>query len=124
MKGKPDKYGIKILMMNDAKTFYMVNASPYIEKVLTNPDETVPTYCVRTLSTPIHGTIGNITCDNWFTSVELVKKMLKDYSLTMVGTIRKNKRQIPVDFTRSAVVQSSRFAFDPDMTLVSFTPKK
>lgn len=30
---KPDKYGIKIIMLNVSKTFYMLNAIPYIGKI-------------------------------------------------------------------------------------------
>lgn len=52
--------------------------------------------------------------------------MLKEHNLTSVGTFRKNKRQIPVEFTktRSVKVFSSRFAFQKDVTLVTHVPKK
>ncbi|KAJ4430617.1 hypothetical protein ANN_19206 [Periplaneta americana] len=36
----------------------------------------------------------NITGDNWFSSVELVDELLK-VGLTYIGTVRKNKREIP-----------------------------
>lgn len=47
---KLDKYGLKIVMMNDAKTYYMINAIPYIGKVDTRPLESVPSYYVCKLS--------------------------------------------------------------------------
>ena len=58
---------------------FMVNATSYIIKVVPDPGETVPTYYVRTLSTHIHDMNKNITWNNWFTSVDLVKRMLSDF---------------------------------------------
>ncbi|XP_018403103.1 PREDICTED: piggyBac transposable element-derived protein 3-like [Cyphomyrmex costatus] len=124
IKGEPDKYGIKILCLNDSKTFYMLNAIPYTGKVATERLESVPSYYVRQLSTPIHGTGKNITCNNWFTSIESINMIKHEYSLTMVGTIRKNKRQIPLVFRRSASVGNARYVYRNDMTLLSYTPKK
>ncbi|XP_043271936.1 piggyBac transposable element-derived protein 4-like [Venturia canescens] len=121
---KPDKYGIKILMLNDARTFYMFNAEPYAGKVIVAGTESVPSYYIQKLSETLHGSKRNITCDNWFASVPIFKKMLSEHLITMVGTLRKNKREIPEDFKRPGSVQSSKFAFDGQMTLVAHTPKK
>jgi len=64
---KPDKYGLKIVSMNDAVTHYMINAIPYCGNVTERLNgEPIPTYYVRRLSKPIHNTERNITCDNWF----------------------------------------------------------
>ena len=64
--------------------------------------------------------------DNWFTSVSLADKILDEHKLTIVGTLRKNKAEIPHSFlpNRKKEVLSSQFAFDGEKTLVSFTPKK
>lgn len=94
MASKPDKYGLKIVMMNDSKTWYMVNAIPYVGKIQTQNKEAVPTYYVRNLTQSIHNTGRNVTCDNWFSSVPLFEMMLKDYNITMLGTLKKNKREI------------------------------
>ena len=45
------------------------------------------------LCKPYFGSKINITGDNWFTSVPLVKDLLEK-GLTYVGTIRKNKREM------------------------------
>ncbi|XP_018368816.1 PREDICTED: uncharacterized protein LOC108764906 [Trachymyrmex cornetzi] len=124
IKSRPDKYGIKILCLNDSRTFYMLNAIPYTGKVVTERLENIPSYYVRQLSIPIHGTGRNITCNSWFTSIELINMMKREYSLTMVGTIRKNKRQIPFVFQRSAFVGDARYVYTNEMTLLSYTPKK
>lgn len=122
MSSKPDKYGLKIVMLNDARTSYMVNAIPYCGKVDTR-NEPVPSYYVRRLAEPIMGTNRNITVDNWFSSVPLFEKMLIDHKLTMIGTLRKNKREIPPTFLTNKVPGRSLFGFDNNKTLVSYSPK-
>ncbi|CAH1977396.1 unnamed protein product [Acanthoscelides obtectus] len=124
MSSKPDKYGMKIMMMNDSKTFYMVNAIPYVGKVNVENNEPVPTYYVRKLSEPIHGTHRNITIDNWFTSIPLYEEMFHQYKLSILGTLRKNKREIPTSFLGRKAVGTSLFAFDHNKMLVSYTPKR
>ena len=54
----------------------------------------------------------NITCDNFFTSHGLGQELLKR-KLTMVGTVRKNKPQLPPALvsTRGRNALSSKFAF-------------
>ncbi|XP_022182080.1 uncharacterized protein LOC111041934 [Myzus persicae] len=58
--------------------------------------------------------------------VPLATELLKKHRITMVGTIRKNKREIPPNFchTRGKIIQSNMFGFTKDMTLVSHVPKK
>lgn len=123
MRNKPDKYGLKVVMMNDAKTFYMLNATPYAGKFKPPNKEPVPSYYVRTLSEPIHGSNRNITVDNWFSSIPLFEKMLMDYKLTMVGTLRSNKPEIPPSFTAKKAEGASIFAFDSNKMLVSYSPR-
>lgn len=56
----------------------------------------------------------------------LVKSLLqKPYKLTLVGTIRSNKREIPEQMknTRSRAVGTSMFCYDGLLTLVSYKPK-
>lgn len=123
LQNKPDKYGLKVVMMNDAKTYYMLNAIPYVGKLNLPNKEPIPSFYVRTLSEQIHGTNRNITVDNWFSSVPLFRTMLQDYNLTMVGTLRANKPEIPPSFIAKKPQGSSYFAFDSDKMLVSYSPK-
>lgn len=124
LASKPDKYGIKFVMMNDARTWYMINAIPYVGKVTTENNMPIPFHYVKNLSQSIHGTGRNITVDNWFSSVALFECMLTELGLTMIGTLRKNKREIPPDFLAGKIVGESKFVFDHNKTLVSFTPKQ
>ena len=124
MPTKPDRYGLKIITLNDSTTHYMHHAIPYIGPVTTDLNEEVPFYYVSKVSEPIHHTGRNITCGNWFTSISIFDQMKEDFNLTMVGTIRKNKREIPEEFKRiSPDGTKVRFGYHDEKTLVSFNSK-
>lgn len=67
----------------------------------------------------------NIITDNFFTGVKLAEDLLTSQT-TIVGTIRKNKPDIPVELTASKdrEVLSTIFAFSGQLTLASYVPKK
>ena len=78
------------------------------------------------MCTPVFGTGRNLTIDNWFTSYDIIKKMKTGHNITIVGTVRKNKRELPPQFVsaKNREPHSSLFGFQEDMTLVSYIPKK
>ena len=123
---KPNKYGIKILMMCDSKTYYMLSAIPYTGAQQQKGDEPLATKYVIELSKPIHGTYRNITMDNWFSSIPLADMMLQNHKITVVGTLRKNKAEIPPSFlaNRARKPDTSLFAFNDKKCLVSYCPKR
>lgn len=59
-------------------------------------------------------------------SAPLLQRMLKDpYKITITGTIKKNKREIPAEMkVASKNPLASKFCHTPELTLVSCTPKK
>ena len=65
------------------------------------------------------------TADNWFTSIELIQ-ILNEKNLTYVGTLKKNKREIPPEFLpgKQREVNSTLYGFTADMTIMSHVPKK
>jgi len=75
---KPAKYGLKIMRICDSKSGYMLNAMPYLGKK-TKPQDAVALrhYVTMKLCKPYFGSKRNITGDNWFTSVPLVKDLLE-----------------------------------------------
>ncbi|CAB3262494.1 unnamed protein product [Arctia plantaginis] len=112
--------------MNDSGTNYMINAMPYTGKTTNTNGLPQGEYYLKELSRPIHGTNRNITCDNWFTSIPVSESLLAEpYKLTIVGTVRSNKREIPEELknTRSRPVGTSIFCFDGPLTLLSYKPK-
>lgn len=96
----------------------------YTGNPMDGPPKKKQTLCV--VLDLIHGLKGhNVTLDNLFSSYEFVQLLLKR-NITMLGTIRKNKPELPIEFTHSKGVEvfSSIFGFTTDTTLVGYTPKK
>lgn len=129
MKNKPDKYGLLLVTLNDARTSYLINALPRLGKgsVTAQNQETVPQVLLRQVTQPIHGSNRSVTCDNLYTAIPLFEQMKEEpYNLFMTGTIRKNKREIPLEMkVAEKEPPSTKFCFsDSGITLLSFTPKK
>lgn len=90
-------------MLVDNSTKYMVDAEPYLGSFTKTDGEPLGEYFVKKLTRTVHATNSNITMDNWFTSVPLAKSLLKEpYKLTILGTLRANKREIPIEYKTSA----------------------
>lgn len=124
---KPDKYGIKIVMMCDNATKYMIDATPYLGKGTVPSNESAAEYFVNKLIYSIRNSNRNVTFDNWFTSVPLVQSLLKKHHLTAIGTIRKNKREFPEAFVdinyQKRDSGTSLFLFHEDLIALSYKPK-
>ncbi|XP_064179546.1 piggyBac transposable element-derived protein 4-like [Anguilla rostrata] len=121
---KPGKYGIKIRTLCVAKSSYVWNMQVNTRKAASGALE--KNGGVRILLDTTEGLRGrNITCDSFFTSNELGQELLKR-KMTMVDEVRKNKPELPtvVLVTKGREVFSSKFAFTPSATLVSYCPKR
>lgn len=125
---KPNKYGLKIYAMVDSKTFFACNLEVYVGTQPKGPHflDNSPLALVQRLVEPIRYSKRNVTCDNWFTSIPLVRTLFTDFTLTFLGTIRKNKRELPLELSNpnQRPIGSSMFAYDKNITLVSYIPKK
>lgn len=123
---KPAKYGIKIFAMVDNISYFTSNMEIYAGKQPDGPFsiDNSPKNVVHRLIQPIRNTGRNVTIDNWFTSVPLADELLNQ-KLTLLGTLRKNKTQIPQEFkiTKNRPVFSSYFGFSGKKVLVSYKPK-
>ena len=128
---KPAKYGIKIYATVDARMFYTHNLEIYPGKQPNGPfqSENDTISVVKRLVRHCSGSGRNITMDNYFTSVPLANDLCKNHKLTLVGTLRKNKKEIPSLFkdTKIRKVKSSMFAYphaENKCLLTSYVPKK
>lgn len=67
---------------------------------------------VKRMARHIEGTCRNITTDNYFTIVPLAMELLEKKP-TIIGTIRKNKIQLPPEFVvgKNRQLNSSLFGF-------------
>ena len=96
---KSGNYGIKIWAICKANTSYAWKMQVYTRK---NPavgrKVNQGARVVKDLVKEIEHSGRNITCDNFFTSIPLARDLLKK-KLTLVGTIWKNKPELPPQFT-------------------------
>lgn len=124
---KPAKCGLKMFVVCDSKTFYVNNLEIYCgqqpqgQYKLSNTSADI----THRLLQPWKGKNINVTCDNWYTSYPLAINLLKD-KITMVGTIKKNKGELPSEFQPYITREpgSYIFGFQKDATLVSYVPKR
>jgi hypothetical protein len=128
MANKPAKYGIKIYALVDAKSFYTSNLEVYTGKQPPGQFniESSANALVKRLSQNILNTGRNITMDNFFTSIPLADQLLIEHKTTIVGTLRKNKKEIPPDFlsNNNRSKPSSLFGFGDKKVLLSYVPNK
>lgn len=95
MANKPDKFGIKFWVATDAKIRYVLNIIPYVGKDEARPSkERVGENIVKQLVEPYLNKGRNVTMDNYFTSLNLAKE-LKKKKTTLVGTLNRNRREVP-----------------------------
>ncbi len=121
---KPKKYGIKIWVLCDVETKYAWRMQIYTGKCVDSPREV--NQGKRVVLDMVRGLKGHtVTCDNFFTSYELGKELLKRH-MAMVGTVRKNSAELPLQLLqcKQRMMQTSVFAFTETHTAVSYVPKK
>ncbi|XP_072383860.1 uncharacterized protein [Diabrotica undecimpunctata] len=64
--------------------------------------------------------------DNWCTSVPLVEKLLWNYKITAIGTLRKNKTALSDEFSNPTKrpIHTSIFGFTEDIIIVFYILKQ
>ncbi|XP_013771429.1 piggyBac transposable element-derived protein 4-like [Pundamilia nyererei] len=120
---KPARYGLKIWAVCDVETSYAWRLQVYTGKA---GDRAEVNQGMRVALELTEGLQGNVvTCDNFFTSFALAEELLKR-KVALVGTIRKNKPELPPRLlqTRGRAVLLSAFAFTLTHTLVSYVSRR
>ncbi|XP_039297458.1 piggyBac transposable element-derived protein 4-like [Nilaparvata lugens] len=124
---KPAKYGIKIFALVDVHFPYTFNLEVYCGVQPEGPFKVSNEHkeVVMRMTAPIHGSNRNVTSDNWFSSLDVAKELFAKKT-TMVGTVRKDKREVPLQLrtAKGKPIPSSIFGFHGPCTLVSYIPKK
>lgn len=126
MPSKPEKYGIKIFWACDATTSYPLNGQIYTGKPSEGERQTnVGERTVLDLVAKYKNSGRNITTDNFFTSLQLAH-VLNSWNMSLVGTVRKNKRFLPPNMQphKDRLIYSTNFAFNKEATVCSYVPKK
>ncbi|XP_047121716.1 uncharacterized protein LOC124805222 [Schistocerca piceifrons] len=112
IKSKPGKYGIKIWVCTDVKTSYLLQIQIYTGMVDNTQEVNQGQRVVLDLMEPFLNNGHGVTTDNLFISFPLADELLKQ-KMTLVGTLRSNKKEIPKEFlpNRKGEVHSSMFDF-------------
>ena len=96
MASKPAKYGLKFWLACDSDNYYCWNLQFYCGRE-EERDATVSLgeHVVLSLTEKLSRSGRNVTCDNFFTSLNLARQ-LRARNMTLVGTVRANRRELPV----------------------------
>lgn len=98
LPSKPDKYGMKLFLIVDCLNGYICDGIPYIGKEANGIRSTgLAKNIVIKLCERFYNSGRNITCDNFFTDFSLAEELYVRH-LTLVGTVRKNKTDLPREF--------------------------
>ena len=123
---KPNQYRIKIWRICDCTCSYTCKMQMYTVNNAGSARETNQcTRVVLDLGEDIDNSGQNIACDNFFTNLSLARKLLQK-KLTLVGTTRKNKPELPTELTvaKGQTVKNTVFGFQPDAMIALYCPKK
>lgn len=126
MPNKPDKFGMKFWLLVDNLTKYVFNVLPYLggmEKA-SRMGEKLCDNVVNRLMRSLVNKGYNITCDNFFTNVELAK-CLQQKQTSIVGTLRQNSKGVPSEIISEKLQrhESSFYWNDLHMLLVKYQCK-
>ncbi|KAF5141027.1 piggybac transposable element-derived protein 3-like protein [Vairimorpha ceranae] len=90
----PNKFGIKFWLVSDVGSKFIVNGLPYLRKY-EERELSIPLgeFIAFKSAEPYTGHGRSIIVDNFFTSASLASRLLAKRT-TLVGTIRRNKREL------------------------------
>jgi len=126
---KPGKFGIKLWLLCDSKTGYCFNQIIYTGKKRKDdkPEKNLGVKVVLDiLKTCVVNFKGRtLVTDNFFTSLSLAEELYSK-KLTLVGTMKNSRKELPPQFTikKKRDRYSSLFAFKQRATLVSYLSRK
>ena len=124
MPSKPGKYGIKIWAICDSTLHYVLKMDVYKGREISEPREiNLGSKLVLKLLEPFKKSGRNITCNNFFTNMQLGRFLMQN--LTIVGTIRKNRIELPAEFVSTKdKKESTIYGYQKEAMIVSYCPKK
>lgn len=110
---KPIKWGIKLFVLAESKSGYVLNIIPYCgQGTLDHGDDSgtdsdeedssaggATTQTVMKLCRPIYNTGSHVYFDNYYTSPELLLK-LKKKKILACGTVRSNRKGLPAEYMK------------------------
>ncbi|KAK7105966.1 hypothetical protein V1264_017276 [Littorina saxatilis] len=126
LPSKPDRYGMKVFWIADAEQNFPLYGVPYLGRPAGQERQVnLGRNIAVELATPFFKSGRNVTCDNFFTDLTLSETLLKN-GMTLVGTVRANKRFLPdsLKTKKHLALNDSEFSFTADATVVRYQRKK
>ncbi|KAK7103038.1 hypothetical protein V1264_021168 [Littorina saxatilis] len=126
LPSKPDRYGIKIFWIADSSNCFPLFGIPYLGRPIGQDRQVnLGRNTALQLAQPFFKSGHNVTCDNYFTDFSLAEGCLKN-GLTVVGTVRTNKRFLPEPFKskKGLPLHGNEFAYGTTATLVNYQGKR
>ena len=124
MPAKPCKYGLKIFAAVELNSKYFYNARLYEGKIGNRPEFNQALNVCKELMDPLLNKGYNLCTDNFYTSFQLAQFLLSKKT-TLVGTMRKNKPEIPpcLNTASRRHVLDKLYAYQRDLTVLSYVTK-
>ncbi len=95
MPNKPDKFGIKFWLLCEVETKYTCNGFPYLGRDEEKQSSDLQgEFVVKKLIEPYASKGHCVVTDNIFSSHKLAKALIQRKT-TFIGTVRKNKKELP-----------------------------
>lgn len=125
LPSKPCKYGIKIFAAVEKNSKYFYNGKIYEGKCGQSPEKNQAFNVCIELMNPLLNRGYNLCTDNYYSSFDLARFLLRKKT-SFVGTLRKNKPQIPIVMNTASKreVKSSIYGYQKDLTVLSYVTKK
>ena len=123
MLQKPGRYSIKYWILADAECHYCFNWIPFLGKEGDTPAVNLGATVVTKLVETIRNTYRKVTCDRFFTSVDLFEDLHK-HNPSAVVTVKANRKNLPVKLfpsqAKERTVGDSIFVFKKNTAMVSW----
>jgi hypothetical protein len=129
MPSKPARYGLKFWLACDSDNYYCWNIQFYCGRDGEDRDVPLGEHVVMSLTENLRRSGRNVTCDNFFTSINLAQR-LYEMDMTVVGTVRANRRELPRPLATHrgrelfSTVQATSCVNECSTLLVSYVAKK
>ena len=125
MPSKPRKYGLKIFWACESSTGYALNAMAYGSREGDRVHRNLGQDVVMKLVEPYFETSRDVCTDNFFTIYNLAKLLLEK-KLTLLGTVRRQRRDVPRSMVNKMELYNSKFVYNHQdgICLVAYQAKK
>ena len=98
MPAKPTRWGLKVWVLAESVTGYVVHAIPYFSREDRTPFRIYEDVVLKMLtSANVLGLFHHVYFDNFYTSVPMFEELAVKFKTFCCGTVRRNRKELPKD---------------------------